>query len=68
MKTRLYCVFPNSMALIFSEYIDLPDIFHSLEIYNYCGRFQFPINVHGLSIFSNLLYFTGFFSKILANF
>ena len=71
METGLYCVFPNSMVWIFSEYIDVPDTFHSWETYNYCGRsisIQFPINVHGLSIFPSLLYFTVSFFKDSCNF
>ena len=30
--------FLNSMVWILSESMDSPDIFHSMEIYNYCGK------------------------------
>ena len=34
----------NSMVWILSESMDLPDVFHSMEIYNYYGKSKFYFN------------------------
>ena len=43
--------FLNSMVWILSESMDSPDIFHSMEMYNYCGKSKsilFSISNHSI--------------------